>query len=920
MEELGGTIMPKAEGKGSEQPSENAYAGKADSHVPVFSNLHKDYREYRKRAELYKKKMERAGRQQEVVFNLVTLMTGRDWDLVDDMEMADLQKEHALDKVFARLDSAFEPDLMTELPDDFEAFFVKLQRKAGQTLQEYETEFGRVELRLRASHQVELPEKVKAWWFLRRSGVSREQRQMAMTQIGTDSKVDASRGGHANKQKPTYDMFFSEEGMWQEPNEPDTDYTGVHWQEDEDDGSYYDIASETGGHSDGVYMAQDEGFDKLFDVEEYDDVYATYVEAKNRMNMMRTSRGFYPVVAMVPGSGGPFSGKSGRDGAARTRCRRRRAAKSRAAAALGRNLCLRCGQAGHFVRNCPSNSEKKRKVDDSSDAAVMMVEEHYDLAAEDEKNEAVNTAAQDSGAASVLGSRHYIRKYMRYLLENGYDVREIDIFRCQKGFRYGNSEKEVTNLCVQLPIHVGGRKNKVLTYVNKGTAPILFGRPIMEKLGLQLDYSAKKMKWPNHEWHDVPLGPKVEDNSMHRLIHEEIAFETLILEDFMDHVDFSEKLPPSVILGEMEECFEEGCLVAKDFGMTLKELQAEVFDKGVETLPATLEDAKKGSSEGGCSPACEEEKKDDLQEDKEIADKAQKWERDWGESASEQPTLEKVKKALPAAEMSLAAFRQVGDRRGRAQVAALLAEIQFSLCGLEQGGGSLEEALRAAKESVSLFQDVKDRSVELGYSLHCLANINLALHDWDAALRSAEEALDLFQSLHLPLLETTALLLQSGAFLGAKDFERSRQKAMEALEIYKSAGAMKGAESVDEWLRNLERYATGELNLKTFHGFSMRRKYTAPVAQADERQSIRQPRKLSALQDIDVMTADNTKATRSYIVSYQGLEHRSGVASQQAPASKQKATAAAFSMFQLEEKETDYAIRFLPAPTATMVL
>ena len=123
----------------------------------------------------------------------------------------------------------------------------------------------------------------------------------------------------------------------------------------------------------------------------------------------------------------------------------------------------------------------------------------------------------------------------------------------------------------------GGRKIKVLTYVNKGTAPILFDRPIMEKLGLQLDYSEKKMKWPNGEWHDVPLGPKgeylvnlVEDKSMHRLIRKEIAFETLILEDFMDHVDFLEKLPPSVILGETEECFEEGCLVAEDFGMTLK--------------------------------------------------------------------------------------------------------------------------------------------------------------------------------------------------------------------------------------------------------------------------------------------------------------------------------------------------------------
>ena len=121
-----------------------------------------------------------------MVLNLVTLMAGRAWDLVDDMEMADLQKEDALDKVFAHLDSAFKPDLMTELPDDFEAFFVKLQRKAGQTLQEYQTEFGRVERRLRASHQVELPEKVKAWWFLRRSGVSREQRQMVMTQIGAE--------------------------------------------------------------------------------------------------------------------------------------------------------------------------------------------------------------------------------------------------------------------------------------------------------------------------------------------------------------------------------------------------------------------------------------------------------------------------------------------------------------------------------------------------------------------------------------------------------------------------------------------------------------------------------------------------------------------------------------------------------------
>jgi len=38
-----------------------------------------------------------------------------------------------------------------------------------------------------------------------------------------------------------------------------------------------------------------------------------------------------------------------------------------------------------------------------------------------------------------------------------------------------------------------------------------------------------------------------------------------------------------------------------------------------------------------------------------------------------------------------------------------------------------------------------------------------------------QEALELFRSLQLPLLETTALLLESGAYLGAQDFERSQK-------------------------------------------------------------------------------------------------------------------------------------------------
>ncbi|CAE7283677.1 RPL35 [Symbiodinium natans] len=270
-----------------------------------------------------------------------------------------------------------------------------------------------------------------------------------------------------------------------------------------------------------------------------------------------------------------------------------------------------------------------------------------------------------------------------------------------------------------------------------------------------------------------------------------------------------------------------------------------------------------------------------------------------------------LSKALAATEMSALAYRKAGDKRGRAQIAALMAEIQFLLCGVEKAReGSLEEAKKASKEAVALFQDLREKSVELGYCLHCLANINLALHDFEAALRTAEEALDLFRTLREPMLETTALLMESAAYVGLQDFEQSRLRANEAKEIYEAAGAGKGADSVDEWLQSIEKYAKGELKIRNFHGFSMRRTYGTPVAaQREQRQSFKPPRRLGNINDIELMIADDSKTTRSTIIIYQGLEHRSGVASQTAT---KKVTAAELEAFGVSaDKDLEYDVRWV---------
>ena len=78
----------------------------------------------------------------------------------------------------------------------------------------------------------------------------------------------------------------------------------------------------------------------------------------------------------------------------------------------------------------------------------------------------------------MLGSRYQIRKYVKYLLlKHGVGLEEVEVHPCRKGFRYGNSQLEETKICVVVPTYRGG-----VMYVIGGMAPILVGRPVLEKL------------------------------------------------------------------------------------------------------------------------------------------------------------------------------------------------------------------------------------------------------------------------------------------------------------------------------------------------------------------------------------------------------------------------------------------------------
>ena len=398
-------------------------------------------------------------------------MTGKAWDLVDDIPIDLLEGDEGYKVVFDRWDRGFKYDTLTELPEDFENFFVRLHRKANHTLQEYTAEFARAERQLRSTHSVDLPDKVKAWWFLRKAGISKEQRQLILTNVGAENlsveKIQQAMNfilGQDSKPDPRNQRrkdgaYFQEDHVYYQDQVYDD---GTPWIDHDQD--YY------GGAAEHDQAAQD-----IFDVEEFDDVYATDSDAKAKLNSMRVARGFYPVVALVDKgvsssvSSGVFSKGKGKKGKGKSKAKRKdkgqrpvppSRGKARGQAALGRQICLRCDQAGHWARNCASGGDKKRKVDDNPDK-VMMVET-YALDEDDGNDvESSNLAVQDGGASSVLGSRQSIKKYTRYLVENGFDLTKIEVFGCRKLFRYGNSSTGTSNYCVLLPMVIGGKKLKV---------------------------------------------------------------------------------------------------------------------------------------------------------------------------------------------------------------------------------------------------------------------------------------------------------------------------------------------------------------------------------------------------------------------------------------------------------------------------
>ena len=335
-------------------------------------------------------------RANESVLNIVGSFTGVTWRLFQDWGIEELEKEDAFKKVIETLDANFAYDAKVQLPADFEAYFNLLQRSPGQTLLLYVADHEEAYRQLQ-QHRIELPASVQGWHLLRRSGLSREQRQLITLKAPNLEKNAVIEAlylilGHAlvvdtcGSRGPTWPM--TEDEAYPDDDGWEAGYyeEDEQWAEENHDYEVYDEGQDF--DHDAGYYGEEEPWPDNDEVNSpsqmaaaYDAAFA-YTDARRRFQELKTARGYLPIVALTvggnvsPSKGGSSSnatspasatswrtqgkGKGGsKGGKSKTTIRYppqgagNADPKGRARANM---TCLRCGQAGHWAANCPQSS------------------------------------------------------------------------------------------------------------------------------------------------------------------------------------------------------------------------------------------------------------------------------------------------------------------------------------------------------------------------------------------------------------------------------------------------------------------------------------------------------------------------------------------------------------------------------------
>ena len=89
----------------------------------------------------------------------------------------------------------------------------------------------------------------------------------------------------------------------------------------------------------------------------------------------------------------------------------------------------------------------------------------------------------------------------------------IDSIAMTKGkrrFQFGGDAAPWSNWSAHLPVFLDGRYGTIQIFLLPGNTPMLCGRPIIEALGMSMDFAMKRIRFGSSAWQDATIGKQGE--------------------------------------------------------------------------------------------------------------------------------------------------------------------------------------------------------------------------------------------------------------------------------------------------------------------------------------------------------------------------------------------------------------------------
>ncbi|CAE7233864.1 GIP [Symbiodinium natans] len=442
---------------------------------------------------------------------LYTLLDGKALEAVEHLELSSLQVEDGASKILAVLKERFpEKEAHDQMGEALGEVF-GLAARENETVQQWTARVAEVFTKCHRKADVKFPSPAQGWIALNCAGFSEEQKAIikakAQGKLDLESVTSAMRSCSplykaGSKAKRPTTAFLAEPSEIDETIEAPEDFADVE----------AFLADHQLGSDPDESIPENEAAEALA---------ATWKERRAEIARFKKDRKF---------DSAQHSKKSFRveieELKRRTRCRK-------------------CGRVGHWARECrsgggkggSSSSAASRPTASSTTGVVeaQLVEQEvslaqYEVDPAEEPSDVMfvgmaQVAAQagvpvlaaglvsspgfgvvDSGCGRTLIGKDTLQQLEAKI--GSMIGKTLETYQATSSFRFGNGATEVSSMAVKIPVGIGGVPGIIDAAVIQGRAPLLLGRPTLEKLQVSLNFGNKTMRFLNAQ-EAVPM--KVND-------------------------------------------------------------------------------------------------------------------------------------------------------------------------------------------------------------------------------------------------------------------------------------------------------------------------------------------------------------------------------------------------------------------------